>query len=89
MNVKRAAIFVSLLAFLDTQAVFANNITISEFFSEDALQMAASPASCGEVENQVYQQAGTVTMSSTGVYEMADAGNLLDFTGIGRGIVDW
>ena len=50
--------------------------------------MTASPAGCGAVENQVYLEAGTVTVSFTSVYELADAGNLLGFTGTGRGVVD-
>ncbi len=83
-----APFFFGLLVVVGAQSVFANNITISDFFSEDGLEMAASPVSCGEVENQIYLETGTVTVSSTGDYELADAGNLLGFSGTGQGIVD-
>ena len=50
--------------------------------------MAASPINCGGIETQTYQQAGTVTVSTTDIYELADAGNLIGFSGLGQGIVD-
>jgi hypothetical protein len=85
---KPAKFSLILLCLICTGPVLANNVTISDFFSKDGPEMAASPLSCDEVDNQVYFEAATVTVSSTGDYEIADAGNLLGFTGTGKGIVD-
>jgi len=50
--------------------------------------MDASPVSCGQFVTQPYMEAGTITVSSSGNYEIADAGNLLGFTGIVQGVSD-
>jgi len=50
--------------------------------------MDASPLSCTEVTSQAYQVIGTISVDSTGVYELADGGNLLGFNDIGQGIMD-
>jgi hypothetical protein len=80
--------YLALLTLLVSQVVDANNITISDFMPADGLQMAASPVACASVETQVYHEAGTVTVSFTTDYEIADAGNLLGFTDAGQGIAD-
>lgn len=77
-----------LLATISAPTVFANNLTISDFFPAGGPEMTASPVSCGQVSNQAYLQAGTISVSSTGDFEIADSGNLLGFTGTGQGIVD-
>lgn len=78
----------AVIALVAGNPVLANNITISDFFSGEGPQMAASPAACGEVETQAFHQAGTISVSGTGSYELADAGNLLGFSGTGQGVVD-
>jgi hypothetical protein len=77
-----------LLALMTSQPVFANNVTISDVFAEGGTEMAASPASCGEFGTQAYQEVGVVHVSATGNFEIADAGNLLGFTGEGQGVID-
>ena len=76
-----------LLAFITTP-ILANNITISDYFPAGGPEMDASPVSCGQFETQPYMEAGTISVSASGNYEIADAGNLLGFTGIGQGVSD-
>jgi len=76
-----------LLAFI-TAPILANNITISDYFPAGGPVMDASPVSCRQFVTQPYMEAGTISVSSSGNYEIADAGNLLGFTGIGQGVSD-
>jgi len=76
------------LALFVAAPALAGNITISDYFDGDGPAMQASPAGCGMLASQAFLQAGSVSVSFTDTYEIADAGNLLGFTGIGRGIVD-
>ena len=76
-----------LLAFITTP-VLANNITISDYFPAGGPVMDASPVSCRQFVTQPYMEVGTISVSSSGNYEIADAGNLLGFMGIGQGVSD-
>lgn len=73
---------------LGIHSASANNVTVSDYFPESGPEMEASPGSCGIAASQVYVVAGTITVSTTGFYELADAGNLLGFLDIGPGIAD-
>ncbi|MFT5138508.1 MAG: hypothetical protein ACI9H8_000308 [Lysobacterales bacterium] len=88
MNYKTIFCILTFLSLLANQTAIANNVTISSTFDGGGPEMGASPASCGEFGTQVYQEIGVVHVSATGIFEIADAGNLLGFTGEGRGIVD-
>ena len=81
-------ILFSLLFVFAAIPAFADNITISDYFPEGGPAMDASPVSCGQFITQPYMEAGSVSVSSNGNYEIADAGNLLGFTGIGQGVSD-
>jgi hypothetical protein len=76
------------LLLLAAGSVFADNITISDHFPEAAPEIAASPVSCSQAIDQPYFEAASITVSTTGDYEIADAGNLLGFSGTGQGIID-
>lgn len=76
-----------LLAFIATP-ILANNITVSDYFPAGGPEMDASPVSCRQFVTQPYMEAGTISVSTSGNYEIADAGNLLGFTGIGQGVSD-
>jgi len=54
---------------------FANNVTVSGAFDGTEPTMSAAPDSCPGVDVNRFRVAGTITVSSSGSYRFADAGN--------------
>jgi len=68
----------AVLLMFATSAVFANNVTVTGAFDGSEPTMGADPVSCDDSAKR-FRIAGTITVSTSGIYRIVDAGNWFPF----------
>lgn len=69
-------LMLTLLALFFSSPVFANHVTLSGFFDGTELQLEPFNGTCDNPENSLgYQELGPIQVSSTGLYDITDAGD--------------
>jgi hypothetical protein len=76
-----------LLSILTAAQAMAGNRTIGGYFDGTESTMAANPVACDNV-SKGFQEVGTIQVSTSGTYEVSDAGNFLSFDHPNNGVAD-